>query len=58
VELLRQDPSVEIIGIADKDEGAPGIVLARELGLPVASNYRKFLKADAADLIIARGHST
>src|SRR5271168_5032870 len=52
VELLRQDPSVEIIGIADKDEGAPGIVLARELGLPVATNYRKFLKADAADLII------
>ncbi|HXM64679.1 MAG TPA: sigma 54-interacting transcriptional regulator [Terriglobales bacterium] len=52
VELLRQDPSVEIVGVADKDEGAPGIVLARELGLPVAANYRKFLKADAADLII------
>jgi transcriptional regulator with PAS, ATPase and Fis domain len=52
VELLRRDPSVEIVGIADKDEGAPGIVLARELGLPVATNYRKFLKADAAELII------
>lgn len=52
MELLRQDPSVEIVGVADKDEGAPGIVLARELGLPVAANYRKFLKADAADLII------
>jgi transcriptional regulator with PAS, ATPase and Fis domain len=52
VELLRQDPSVEIVGVADKDEGAPGIVLARELGLPVAANYRKFLKADTADLII------
>jgi transcriptional regulator with PAS, ATPase and Fis domain len=52
VELLRQDPSVEIVGVADKDEGAPGIVLARELGLPVAANYRKLLKADAADLII------
>ncbi len=52
MELLRQDPSIEIVGVADKDEGAPGIVLARELGLPVAANYRKFLKADAADLII------
>ena len=52
VELFHKDPSVEIIGVADKDEGAPGIVLARELGLPVATSYRKFLKADAADLII------
>jgi transcriptional regulator with PAS, ATPase and Fis domain len=52
VELFRQDPSVEIVGVADKDEGAPGIVLARELGLPVAANYRKFLKADTADLIV------
>jgi FlaA1/EpsC-like NDP-sugar epimerase len=52
VELLHKDPSIEIVGVADKDEGAPGIVLARELGLPVAANYRKFLKADAADLII------
>ena len=52
VELLHHDPSVEIVGVADKDEGAPGIVLARQLGLPVAANYRKFLKAEAADLII------
>ena len=51
VELFHKDPSIEIVGVADKDEGAPGIVLARELGLPVAANYRKFLKADA-DLII------
>src|ERR1039458_9986410 len=51
VELFHKDPSIEIVGVADKDEGAPGIVLARELGLPVAANYRKFLKADTADLI-------
>jgi len=52
VELFRRDPSIEIVGVTDKDEGAPGIVLARELGLPVAANYRKFLKVDAADVII------
>ena len=52
VELFHKNPSVEIVGVADKDEGAPGIVLARELGLPVAANYRKFLKADTVDLII------
>lgn len=52
VELFHKDPGIEIVGVADKDEGAPGIVLARELGLPVAANYRKFLKAEGVDLII------
>lgn len=52
MELFHKDPGIEIVGVADKDEGAPGIVLARELGLPVAANYRKFLKADAPDLIL------
>jgi transcriptional regulator with PAS, ATPase and Fis domain len=52
VELFRRDASVEIVAVTDKDEGAPGIVLARELGFPVAANYRKFLRADIADLII------
>jgi hypothetical protein len=52
VELFHRDPKVEIVGVADKDEGAPGIVLARELGLPVAANFRRFLKAEAADLVI------
>ena len=41
IELCHQDPTIEIVGVADKDEGAPGIVLAHELGLPVAANYRK-----------------
>ena len=52
LELFHKDPNIEIVGVADRDEGAPGIVLATELGLPVASNYKKFLKADSVDLII------
>lgn len=52
MELLRRNAGAEIVGVADKDEGAPGLVLARELGLPVSTNYKKFFKADAADLII------
>jgi transcriptional regulator with PAS, ATPase and Fis domain len=52
VELFHKYPNIEIVGVADKDEGAPGIVLAREFGLPVATNYMKFLKADLADVII------
>jgi transcriptional regulator with GAF, ATPase, and Fis domain len=52
VELFRKDPTVEIVGVADKNEDAPGLVLARQLGLPVATNYRELLKPGAADLVI------
>jgi transcriptional regulator with GAF, ATPase, and Fis domain len=52
VELFHKDPSVEIVGVADKDENAPGLVLARELSLPVTTNYRELLTTREADLII------
>jgi len=52
VELFRKDPTVEIVGVVDKNKEAPGLVLARELGLPVATNYRELLASEAADLII------
>jgi transcriptional regulator with GAF, ATPase, and Fis domain len=52
VELFRNDPTIEIVGVADKNERAPGMVLARELGLPVTTSYRKLLASAVADLII------
>lgn len=52
VELFHHDPNVEILGVADKDEHAPGLVLARDLGIPVTTNYRKLLASEVADLII------
>jgi len=52
VELFHKDPTVEVVGVADKDEGAPGLVLARELGLPVTTSYGELLAARVADLII------
>src|ERR1035438_10554400 len=52
VELFHKDPSVEIVGAADKNDRAPGLTLSRSLGLPVSTNYRKFLATEAADLII------
>ncbi len=52
MELFRKDPTVEIVGVFDRNEVAPGLVLARELGLPVATNYRELLKPGVADLII------
>ncbi|MGA9258480.1 MAG: Gfo/Idh/MocA family oxidoreductase, partial [Candidatus Sulfotelmatobacter sp.] len=52
VELFRKDPTVEIVGVFDRNEAAPGLVLARELGLPVTTNYRELLKSGVADLLI------
>jgi transcriptional regulator with PAS, ATPase and Fis domain len=52
VELFHKDPSVEIVGVVDKNEHAPGLVLARNLGLPVSGNYRKLLAVESPDLII------
>ena len=52
VELFHKDPTVEIAGVADKDAGAPGLVLARELGLRVSADYREFLTSEEDGLII------
>jgi len=52
VELLHKDPSIQVVGVADKNERAPGLLLARQLGLPVSTNYRKLLATEAVDLII------
>ena len=52
VELFHKDPTVEIAGVADKDAGAPGLALARELGLRVSTDYREFLTGEEDGLII------
>jgi hypothetical protein len=52
VELFHKDPTVEIAGVADKDAGAPGLALARELGLRVSADYREFLRGEEDGLII------
>jgi transcriptional regulator with PAS, ATPase and Fis domain len=52
LELFHKDPTVEIAGVADKDPGAPGLALARELGLRVSADYREFLTEEEDGLII------
>jgi transcriptional regulator with PAS, ATPase and Fis domain len=52
VELFHKDPTVEIVGVVDRNERAPGLVLARNLGLPVNTNYKKLLATETPDLII------
>jgi transcriptional regulator with GAF, ATPase, and Fis domain len=52
LELFSEDWTVKIVGVADINERAPGLALARELGLPATTDYRELLAADAADVII------
>lgn len=47
LDLLHQIPSIEIVGIADRDPAAPGLQRARTLHIPVTTN--------APDLIGNRG---
>jgi transcriptional regulator with PAS, ATPase and Fis domain len=52
VELLHKDPSVQVVGVADSNQRAPGLLLARQLGLRVATSYRELLASESADLVI------
>ena len=42
----------EIIGIADKNPSAPGIALAKEIGIPTTTDYRKFISMDGLEVIL------
>jgi transcriptional regulator with PAS, ATPase and Fis domain len=50
--LFHEDPTVDIVGVADHDEQAAGLALARKFGLPTSTDYRDFLTAAMVDLII------
>lgn len=45
-------PDVNIVGIADLDENAPGVVLARELGIKTFTDFLDMLKSQKPDIII------
>jgi two-component system NtrC family sensor kinase len=53
--LIAEDPRykrrVEIIGVADPNNRAPGIILARDLGIPVFTEFAPILEAHP-DLIL------
>lgn len=42
----------EVIGVADIDQNAPGIKLAKEKGIYTTSDYKEFYKLEGLDLII------
>ena len=52
MEILHHDPFVKVIGIADVEQDAPGIKLAKSLNIPVISRYIQFLNPRKTDIII------
>ena len=52
VDLFFDDPTVKIVGIADLNPKAPGMILARRLKIPHTTSYPKLLKNTTLNLIM------
>jgi diguanylate cyclase (GGDEF)-like protein len=52
IELFYNSETVNIQGVIDINTDAPGMRLAREIGIPTATNYREFLDNKELDEII------
>ncbi|MGH7254185.1 MAG: histidine kinase [Nitrospirales bacterium] len=52
MEILANDPLVQIVGVADTNPRALGIPLAKRLGIPLVRDYRELLTLKSLDLVI------
>lgn len=52
IKLLYDSETVNILGIVDINENAPGLRFAKELGIPTATDYKLFLNRKELDQII------
>jgi len=50
--LFQNDPTIKISGVVDINPNAPGMLLAQQLGLPTALDYRRFIRDEDLDLVI------
>ncbi len=50
--ILHEDKEIEVIGIADTRNDAPGLAKARELGIPTSHDYGEFLAKVDTDVIV------
>ena len=50
--ILHDDKEIEVIGIADTRDDAPGLIKARELGIPTSKDYAEFLSEVKTDVIV------
>ena len=52
MEIFAEDPLVNIVGIAEIRVKTKGVLLARQLNIPVTRDYRELLKMKHVDLVI------
>lgn len=52
LDLLHQIPSIEIVGIADRDPAAPGLQRAQELRVPVTTDVTALIDTQGISLIM------
>ena len=52
MEIFADDPLVAIVGVAEVNAQAPGVRLAKRLGIPTTRRYRDLLEIESVDLII------
>lgn len=52
MEIFAKDPLVKIVGVAETNPRAPGVPLARKLGIPVTRSYKELLALESVDLVI------
>ena len=52
MEIFANDPLVDIMAVAEIDDSAPGLALAKRLKIPVTGDYRILLNLERVDLII------
>ena len=51
LQILHEVSVMKVIAVVDLNENASGILLAKELGIPVGNDWRQFLN-DSVDIVI------
>lgn len=51
IELLKDEKEINILGVADPNENAPGIELARKFNIPISTDFHDFLNLPNLDVI-------
>lgn len=52
LEILKDDPSMKILGVADINPSAEGFEVARKLHIPTTLDYRKLIHKKGLDIIV------
>ncbi len=52
LELFGKVPEVDVVGVVDRDPQAPGLVLAKERGIPCSQDWKVFCRNPRLDIIL------